>query len=234
MKRILIQGVQGPALPDPAPPGKAGAADGRPGVFMTRPPVHADRCQAGGPKSSPRCSVLVVNYNGGSLVVDCVRNVLAADGSFEVLVWDNASEDNSFQDLEQTFAAEPRVTLFAHPRNIGFSAAVNRLIPEASGAFILLLNPDCLVGPDTVARVMAVLDKTPGAGMAGCLICNPDGSEQAGCRRRVPTPWHSLVRVLHLDKIFPGHPRCLGISLENTRVPEIPWLWRRFPVRSCW
>ena len=189
---------------------------------MTRPPVQANRFQADGLEISPRCSVLIVNYNGGNMVVDCIRNVLAADISVEVLVWDNASEDQSLQVLEKTFLSEPRVCLFPHPKNIGFAAGVNRLIPEAAGTFILLLNPDCLVDPDTIARVMQALENNPEAGMAGCMICNPNGSEQDGCRRQVPTPWHALVRVLHLDTVFPGHPRFQGLSLNKTPLPENP------------
>jgi GT2 family glycosyltransferase len=168
------------------------------------------------------CSVLIVNYNGGPLAVKSVRSALASSVEVEVLVWDNASEDGSPDALSETFAGEPRFSLFRSRDNIGFAPAVNRLIPRSGGQFLLLLNPDCLVSFDTIARVLQVLVDTPEAGMAGCLICNPDGSEQAGCRRRVPTPWRSLVRVLHLDKLFAGHPRFQGLALNTTPLPGHP------------
>ncbi|MCF8114619.1 MAG: glycosyltransferase family 2 protein, partial [Desulfotignum sp.] len=173
-------------------------------------------------KESVRCSVLVVNYNGGSMVLDCVRTALASLIRVEVLVWDNASADGSPDVLAETFEREPLFSLSRSQENIGFAAGVNRLLSNASGETVLLLNPDCLVEPETIDKVMQVLEKNPKAGMAGCLICNPDGSEQAGCRRQVPTPWRSLVRVLHLDKVITGHPRFKGLSLNTTPLPDKP------------
>ncbi|MDT8380072.1 MAG: glycosyltransferase family 2 protein [Desulfotignum sp.] len=168
------------------------------------------------------CSVLIVNFNGGKMVINCVSAVLKSPFRVEVLVWDNASEDASPDALSETFAGEPRFSLFRSKNNVGFATAVNRLIPKAGGQFLLLLNPDCLVSPDTIARVVQVLANIPDAGMAGCLICNPDDSEQAGCRRQVPTPWRSLVQVLHLDKVFAGHPRFQGLALNTTPLPDHP------------
>lgn len=156
------------------------------------------------------------------MVKNCVRLALMSSIPVEVMVWDNASEDGSPDVLSETFVGEPRFALFRSQKNIGFAAGVNRLISNVSGETVLLLNPDCLVRPDTIARVLKALKKKPEAGMAGCLICNPDGSEQAGCRRRVPTPWRSLVRVLHLDKVFTGHPRFQGLSLSTTPLPNHP------------
>jgi hypothetical protein len=168
------------------------------------------------------CSVLIVNFNGGEMVVGCVKAALTSLTRVEVLMWDNASSDGSPDLLAEIFAGESRFSLFRSQQNIGFAAGVNRLISHASGKTVLLLNPDCLLSPDTIARVWDVLEKNPEAGMAGCLICNPDGSEQAGCRRQVPTPWRSLVRVLRLDKVFFGHPRFQSISLNTTPLPDKP------------
>jgi len=168
------------------------------------------------------CSVLIVNYNGGELVLDCVKAVLRSGMNVEVLVWDNASVDGSPDSLEKAFAGESRFALFRHSENIGFAAGVNRLLEKAKGNFVLLLNPDCVLKTDTIETVAQVLDENPDAGMSGCLLRNSDGSEQAGCRRQVPTPWRSLVRVSHLDKAFPGHPRFQGISMNTAPLPDHP------------
>jgi GT2 family glycosyltransferase len=68
---------------------------------------------------------------------------------------------------------------------------------------VLLLNPDCIVRPDSLAALVAVLQSSPRAGMAGPLILNPDGTEQAGCRRREPTPTRAFVRAFGLDTLAP-------------------------------
>jgi GT2 family glycosyltransferase len=165
---------------------------------------------------------LIVNFNGGEMVVGCVKAALTSLTRVEVLMWDNASSDGSPDLLAEIFAGESRFSLFRSQQNIGFAAGVNRLISHASGKTVLLLNPDCLLSPDTIARVWDVLEKNPEAGMAGCLICNPDGSEQAGCRRQVPTPWRSLVQVLHLNQVFTGHSRFQGLSCNTTPLPDHP------------
>jgi GT2 family glycosyltransferase len=59
-------------------------------------------------------------------------------------------------------------------------------------------------------------------GMAGCLIRNPDGTEQAGCRRAVPTPWRTMVRTLCLNKLFPRHPRFQSFVLGGQPLPAEP------------
>jgi GT2 family glycosyltransferase len=168
------------------------------------------------------CSVLIVNFNGGDMVKACVRAAMASSVPVEVLVWDNASSDGSPDALTAEFDRKPGFGLFRHSENIGFAAGVNRLLQNASGDILLLLNPDCLLEKDTIATVRQVLETDPDAGMAGCLLRNSDGSEQAGCRRQVPTPWRSLVRVFHLNKICGGHPWFQSISLNTTPLPEQP------------
>jgi len=58
--------------------------------------------------------------------------------------------------------------------------------------------------------------------MGTCLIVNPDGSEQAGCRRMVPTPWRSMVRVLHLHRIIRNHPRFRSFTMADLPLPRAP------------
>jgi len=71
------------------------------------------------------------------------------------------------------------------------------------GDYLLILNPDCMISPDTLEFMIAQLDLHTEVGMVSCLVCNVDGSEQPGCRRRVPTPVRSVIRVLYLDALFP-------------------------------
>lgn len=173
-------------------------------------------------RGSAHCSVLIVNFNGGDMIKACVLAAMASSVPVEVMVWDNASTDGSPDALSAAFDREPGFRLFRHSENIGFAAGVNRLLQKAGGDTVLLLNPDCLLEKDTIATVRQALAADPDAGMAGCLLRNPDGSEQAGCRRQVPTPWRSLVRVFHLDKFFCGHPRFQSISLNTTPLPTHP------------
>ncbi len=149
-------------------------------------------------------SVVTVNFNAGALLADCARAVLSSSSDVEMIVVDNASTDGSAAGLREALGADPRLCVLDAGANLGFARATNIGMRAAHGDFLLLLNPDCLVTPDAIGHMRAVMEAHPEAGMAGCLITNPDGTEQAGCRRAVPTPWRSLVRTLGLARLFPG------------------------------
>ena len=132
------------------------------------------------------------------------RAVLASTSPVELIVVDNGSTDGSIDQLRQVVGLDTRLIVIDAHANLGFARANNLALLSARGDLVLLLNPDCIVEKDTVARMRALMAARPDAGMAGCLIRNPDGSEQPGCRRSVPTPSRSLVRTLGLARFFPG------------------------------
>ncbi len=169
-----------------------------------------------------RVSVVIVNYNSGPLLVDTVAAVLATSVISEIFVSDNGSTDGSLAGLRRIFSNSPKVHIVENGRNMGFSRACNIAVKRASGDFLLFLNPDCIVQPDTLDIMLKAMTALPMVGMAGCLIRNPDNSEQAGCRRAVPTPWRSFVRVFQLNKLFPGHPRFRTFLLHQEPLPDRP------------
>jgi GT2 family glycosyltransferase len=163
-----------------------------------------------------------VNFNGGWLLTEAVRSVLKADIPVEVIIVDNGSQDSSLVCLRSIVGRNPQVRFIENGRNLGFARANNIALRQVTGDYILLLNPDCIIRPNTLSSLLEALVNHPGVGMVGCLIRNPDGTEQAGCRRRVPTPWRTLVRVLHLNRIFPHHPKFQGFVLTGETLPEQP------------
>jgi len=169
-------------------------------------------------RSAPLVSVVVINFNAGPLLVQCVRSVLDSTVPVEVIVCDNGSGDGSILALREA-VQDRRLNIIENFANLGFARACNIGIERASGEYILLLNPDCVIGKGVLERVVDTLCAVPDAGMAGCLIRNPDGSEQAGCRRLVPTPGRSLVRALHLDRLVPSL-RHHGLTLKDTPLPD--------------
>jgi GT2 family glycosyltransferase len=70
--------------------------------------------------------------------------------------------------------------------------------------------------------MIETMKRHPEAGMAGCLLVNPDGTEQVGCRRFVPTPWRSMVRVLRLSHLIKNHPRFQPFTMKGLPLPEAP------------
>lgn len=173
-------------------------------------------------QGTPALSVIIVNYNAGDLLADCVQAVLASPVDPEVIVSDNGSADESLTRVRERLGDNPRLTILEHGSNLGFARGNNLALAHAHAPYLLILNPDCIVGPDSLGRLLDFMRVTPDAGMAGCLIRNPDGSEQRSCRRRLPDPWVGLVHFLHLQRIFPRLARNRRLLLLEDPVPQQP------------
>lgn len=102
----------------------------------------------------PVCSVCIANYNGVSLLNDCLASVLAQQGniSLEIIVHDDASTDGSIALLRAKY---PQVELLASEQNVGFCIGNNRMVAHARGEFVLLLNNDAALWPDAVSTLLA-------------------------------------------------------------------------------
>jgi len=166
-------------------------------------------------------SLIVVNYNAGDALFDCITSVMGRVG--EIVIVDNASSDQSIERVEKIFGSDVCVTIIKLPENLGFSKACNIGYKHASGQYLFFLNPDCVVEPDTVQTLCAGLENHPGTGMAGGLLLNPDGTEQAGGRRLVPTPWRSFVKAFGLSFLGTFFPKTFSdFSLHDQPLPSVP------------
>lgn len=165
-------------------------------------------------------SVVIVNFNGGALLTECVRSVLTSTVEVEVFVSDNASTDSSLIQLRLAFGSDPRVRILENPTNLGFAKANNRALPYCKAPFILFLNPDCIIRPQTLEHMLDLFERDPKIGMAGCLIRNPDGSEQPGCRRSIPTPWRTFVQITGLDRLKIGSERFRSYLHVRMPIPD--------------
>ncbi len=167
-------------------------------------------------------SVIIVNFNGGQFLIQAVQAVLKTTVPVELFVIDNASQDGSVQLLRQNIAQDKRVTIVQNAQNVGFAKAANQALPMVQGNYLLFLNPDCLITAETLALFRQTMDCLPQFGMAGGLVRNLDGTEQSSCRRSVPNPWRSLVRVLHLNKFFPNYLNFQSFELTQKILPKQP------------
>jgi len=148
-----------------------------------------------------RLSIGIVSWNCRDDLVACLESLAdAASGvETEAIVVDNASADDTVEVLEERL---PAVRLIANEANRGFAAATNQALAEASGEYLLLLNPDTVVPPGALAELVAFADAHPEAGIVAPKLLNPDGSLQQSCRR-FPTPSAALFRHTLLGRLFP-------------------------------
>jgi hypothetical protein len=173
-------------------------------------------------QQDPKLSVLIVNFNGGALLTQCIQAVLASPLTLEVIVSDNGSTDSSLADLESCLGRDERLRIHRNYANLGFAGGHNRVLPLAQAPYLLFLNPDCLVEPTTLPRMLDFMARHPEVGMAGAIIRNPDGTEQRACRRRLPDPWIGLVRFLHLEGRWPSLFAAKRLNLHDDPLPSAP------------
>lgn len=107
--------------------------------------------------SQPLVSIIILNYNAGQLLLDCVESIMQTNyGNFEVIVVDNASRDESHRKCKDFFE---NIRLIENGKNLGYCAGNNVGIKNAKGDFIVILNPDTTVEPDWLSELIIMYNK---------------------------------------------------------------------------
>lgn len=153
-------------------------------------------------KNSIDLSVIIVNYNSGPILKDCLVSVFAnfKNIRFEIIVVDNASLDGSPELIKKEF---PSVKLFESGANLGFAKANNLALPFVKGRYVFFLNPDTIILDENIWRLVAFMDSRPEAAAVGPLILNADGTMQRQCKRGWPTFRNLFFYYSGLWKMFP-------------------------------
>ena len=114
-------------------------------------------------------TIIIVNYNVKFYLEQCLESVRRASKGLqvEVFVVDNLSTDGSVEYLRGRF---PEVTFIENHENVGFARANNQAIRQSKGKYVLLLNPDTIVGEDTLAQCVEFMDSHPEAGAVGTYM----------------------------------------------------------------
>ncbi len=122
------------------------------------------------------CTVIVVTYNSAH----CLPSLAAALQSVpNVTMVDNGSADAT---LDQAAALLPHARLLANGRNFGFGTANNRGLADVTTPYALLLNPDCVVTPEDIARLVQVARIYPDAAIFAPQLTRRDHSLEVSYR----------------------------------------------------
>lgn len=151
-------------------------------------------------------SILIVNYNTRELTLDALRSVYGSETnySYEVILIDNHSTDGSVEAIRREF---PQVIIIENQENVGFAKANNQGMRRANGRYVLLLNSDTVIQPNTLEVMLQLMDECPDIGASGCKVVLPDGSLDRACRRGFPTPSASFYYAFGVAKLFPHVPK---------------------------
>jgi N-acetylglucosaminyl-diphospho-decaprenol L-rhamnosyltransferase len=151
-----------------------------------------------------KLSVIIVSYNVKYYLDQCLLSVQRALKGLdaEVIVVDNHSQDGSVDYLSKLY---PHVIFICSNHNLGFAKANNKGIRQSRGEYVLLLNPDTVVGEDVLKECVRFIEAHPKAGGAGVRMLKTDGADAMESRRGIPTPMTSFYKMVGLCKRFPKH-----------------------------
>lgn len=172
--------------------------------------------------------IVIVNWNTGLSLHECLQSIsssmLSSDYHLEnCVIVDNSSNDNPL--IELNFPDLPVMTIVNH-ENKGFAFACNQGASEGDGKYILFLNPDVQLFPDTLAQALSFLedDHHQDVGILGVQLVDGNGTVQRNVAR-FPTPMALFTQMLGLDRIWPNRfpPHFLNQwdHRENRQVDQV-------------
>lgn len=107
--------------------------------------------------SEPLISIIILNYNAGQLLIDCVDSILKTNyPNYEIIIVDNASKDDSHKKCKEKF---PVIHVIENKENLGYCEGNNVGIRHANGVFMAILNPDTLVDPNWLIELVSTWQK---------------------------------------------------------------------------
>lgn len=154
----------------------------------------------------PCLDIIIVNWNAGSLLQDCVRSIGEArrDGFRlgRVVIVDNGSRDGSLDGLAP---AELPLKIIRNPDNRGFAAACNQGAHGVHADYLLFLNPDTCLFADSLSAPLAYMEATQNqsVGICGIQLIDENNEVSRSCAR-FPTPRMFFSKIFGLDRLFPG------------------------------
>jgi GT2 family glycosyltransferase len=137
----------------------------------------------------------IINWNSGRRLRTCIESLLGTTTKAEILVVDNASDDDS---MEMIQGFRNRVSVISNSVNRGFAAAINQAFQATDTPYVLVLNPDVRVLPGAVATLEDFMNAHPKAGAAGGHV------NDEYLPRRFPTVGTLVKENLGLRKVVGG------------------------------
>jgi hypothetical protein len=173
----------------------------------------------------PSISIIIVNWNAGQQLRDCISSIArASHEGFSlcgVAVVDNGSSDDSLTGIDQLGVP---VSIIRNVANRGFAAACNQGAAQVTGDYLLFLNPDAVLFEDSLTRPIEFMERKDNAsiGICGIKLLDEQGSYSTSCAR-FPSARIFLGAATGLSKLFPRvFPRHLmsGIECKNGGVVD--------------
>lgn len=151
-------------------------------------------------------SVIIINYNSSDYTLKCVEKVLektSGDLRFEILVVDNASEMEDFENLKSSLSLlnSDKVTIYRSRINTGFGGGNMHGVQHAGGKYYLFLNNDTLLINDSVSICYDFIANTSDAAVCGAQIFNEKEEKQLSFDH-FTSFWREVFGKQFVEKLF--------------------------------
>lgn len=168
-------------------------------------------------------SIIVVAYGVKELIEECFTAVKNSTDNLnkEIIYVDNGSTDGTVDMVREKF---PEVIIIESPVNLGFTRANNLGYAKVRGKYVLMLNSDAFVAPETFNKTYDFMEKNPDCGVLGCRLVGRDGQLQPSARY-FPTPWRMFLTSI--GKTNPHIPFLKGVDnmqQDHNRIFECDWV----------
>ncbi|WP_405309440.1 glycosyltransferase family 2 protein [Methanobrevibacter sp.] len=143
-------------------------------------------------------SIVILNYQTFELTKNTINSIFEYEYpfSYEVLLVDNASGDDSLSRLKDYF--KDNVIFIESSENNGFAAGNNQALKIAKGKYQLLLNSDTIVWENTLESIYYYMEKHTDVGATGCRVLLENGDLDKACKRSFPNVKNSFFRLFHI------------------------------------
>ncbi len=167
-------------------------------------------------------SVIIVSYNTSVLLERCVNALNSAKGNLElqIIIVDNSSQDGSPALLKDKFRD---CNLIFNEVNVGFGRANNQALPLLQGRYVLLLNTDAFVSPDTLDKTISYMESNLRCGVLGVKLVGQDGLLQPSCRY-FPQPMSVFIARTGLARFFTGVKLVDDFGWDHDSVRQCDWV----------
>lgn len=178
-------------------------------------------------------SIIIVSYNTEELTLNCLASLYKSiSGSFlqkiEIIVIDNGSTDQSVNQIEKLY---PDVSIIKNRENRGFAFANNQGMKQSKGKWLLLLNSDTLILPNTIEKTWDFVSQNVKYSVIGIRLLNPDGTTQSSAGH-LPDLMNTFFWMLFLDDIPVFRNQIRPYHIENKQfyeqTHEVGWVTGAF------
>lgn len=169
-------------------------------------------------------SIILLTFNSQNTIEKCVQSIVAnfekelEKNEYEILIQDNASQDNTRQVLSKLKKKHPTLPLSIHTseKNLGFAAGINKVSKKAKGDFLLILNPDTQIKNDLVKRMILFMREDEKTGVMGGRLTSTTG--------KVEKSAGNDFGILHVFLLALGLDKYTGMRKAPNTIQRVDWV----------